>query len=82
MTKIGTLNVGTRTFTSRTSGPNGRKRVLTTIFVRMGDMVVAERTIPGKWDNAAALTEFRRFPERFTAEGWTREQLVAVAKVA
>ena len=69
MAKIGTLNVGTRVYTERTAGPNGRKRVLTQVFVRMGNTVVADRVIPGKWDDAAALGEFKRFPERFKPRG-------------
>lgn len=61
---IGKLNVGVSTFTQR--GVNGNKKVLTTIYVRMGKEVVAERTIPGRWNEAQALTEFKRFPDRFT----------------
>jgi len=65
MAKIGTLNVGTRTFTQRTAGPNGVKRTLSQIFVRMGDTVIADRVIPGRWTEEAALKEFKRFPARF-----------------
>lgn len=60
---IGKLNVATRTFTQR--GPHTMK-TLTTIFVRMGKEVIAERTIPGRWNEAQALVEFKRFPARFT----------------
>lgn len=59
---IGKLNVGVSIFTQR--GPI-RNKVLTTIFVRMGKEVIAERTIPGKWNEAQALMEFKRFPDRF-----------------
>ncbi len=60
---IGKLNCGVDTFTQRA---NGRQKVLTRIFVRMGQQVIADRVIPGKWTEVQALKEFRRFPERFT----------------
>jgi hypothetical protein len=60
---IGKLNCGVNSFIQR--GPHAKK-TLTQIFVRMGDEVIAERTIPGKWNAFQALTEFRRFPDRFT----------------
>jgi hypothetical protein len=63
---IGKLNVGVSVFTTRTPGPNAVKRTLSTIYVRMGKEVIAERTIPGRWNEAQAMTEFKRFPDRFT----------------
>jgi hypothetical protein len=75
--KIGTLNVITRTFTERAIN---RKKTLTEILIRMGDTVIADRTIPGAWDQKAALTEFKRFPERFKPrDGYTTEVLKAIA---
>lgn len=60
---IGKLNVGVSVFTQR----NGNvKKTLTTIYVRMGKEVIADRIIPGKWDEVQALKEFKRFPDRFT----------------
>ena len=50
----------------RTAGPNGRRKVLTRIFIRRGEAVIAERVIPGKWTPAQAVTEYKRFPLRFT----------------
>lgn len=61
---IGKLNCGVSVFTQR--GPNNTKKVLTTVYVRMGSEVIAERTIPGKWNEYQALMEFKRFPKRFT----------------
>lgn len=74
---IGKLNCGVRTFTQR--GPHVMK-TLTTIFVRMGKEVIAERTIPGRWNESLALVEFKRFPDRFTPRAtFTPATLKAVA---
>ncbi len=73
---IGKLNVGVSTFTQR----NGNvKKTLTTIYVRMGKEVIAERTIPGKWNEVQALREFRRFPDRFTKRPTCTLDLKALA---
>lgn len=46
----------------------GNKRIpVTTIYVRMGHVVVAKRSIPGKWSIEQAAVEFRKAPERFTS---------------
>lgn len=56
------------------------KMPLTEMQVRMGNTVIASRTSAGAWDEVNALKELRRFPERFKLEeGWTLEQLKAVA---
>lgn len=60
---IGKLNAKVSPYTERA---NSRKRTLTTINVCLGTEVICTRTIPGNWDEKQALTEFRRFPERFT----------------
>ncbi len=68
------LNVACRNFTNK-----GSKKPLTEMQVRMGELVIATRTSSGKWSEADALKELRRFPERFKLEGeWTLEQLKAV----
>jgi hypothetical protein len=79
---IGTLNVVTRPVTQRTAGPNGRRKLLTEVIVRMGGMPIADRIIPGKWDVAAALAEFRKAPQRFIPRphtGMTVETLKGIA---
>ena len=80
--KIGTLNVLVRPVQIRTAGPNGRRKTMTEVIIRMGGVPVADRTIPGVWDAAAALAEFKRFSSRFnprTASGMTPELLKAFA---
>jgi phage gp37-like protein len=57
-----------------------RKVVLSDIEARMGDQVIATRTIPGEWTPEQARKEFRRFPDRFVPnEGVTKEFVRAVA---
>jgi hypothetical protein len=63
---IGKLNMWINV---RVENKNGRKMTLTDCFVRLGDKPVARRTIPGKWNEQQALTEFKRFPDRFTSMG-------------
>lgn len=41
------------------------KKELSHIQIMFGSIVVAERTIPGNWNEAHSLTEFRRFSTRF-----------------
>ena len=54
--------------------------LVTDITVRMGNDPVAQRTIPGRWNQDAAFQEFKRFPERFNAVGvLTAAQLKLVA---
>lgn len=78
--KVGSLNVGVRSFTQTSHGPNGKRVQMTEIFVRMGDTVIASRITRGKWDERQALQEFKRFPERFPPrEGWTKETVKAIA---
>jgi hypothetical protein len=60
------LNVVVRYEDQRREGPNGRKVRLSNISIRVGDMVIARRVIPGTWSQRAALVEFRRFPGTFT----------------
>ncbi len=43
-----------------------KPQTLTEIKVRLGEEVVASRTIPGRWSQKQALGEFKRFPTRFT----------------
>lgn len=75
--KIGTLNVGIHHSTSRN---NGKHKTLTTIFIRMGEMVIADRTTWGRWTTAQALKEFKRFPERFQPrKGWDAATIKAIA---
>jgi hypothetical protein len=72
---IGKLNVVCKTYTAK-----GTKKPLTDMTVRMGNMVIATRTSAGKWTEADALKELKRFPERFKlADGWNLDQLKAVA---
>jgi len=74
---LGKLNVAVRTFTQR--GPHITK-VLTEVLIRMGEMPIADRIIPGRWNQAQALKEFRRFPDRFRPCGdFDRAKLNAVA---
>ena len=79
---IGTLNCVVRSTIDRTAGPNGRRKFLSTIIVRMGGLPIADRTIPGRWTAAQAVAEFRKAPQRFTVRegsGFTAETLKAVA---
>lgn len=77
---IGKLNVVCRQFVQRSTGPERAKRNLTAIQVRLGNEVVAERTIPGKWDEVRALAEFKRFPDKFTkTEKWASIDLKSLA---
>jgi len=79
--KIGSsLNVVVRVNTIHTAGPNGRRKTLSTLIVRMDGTPIADRVISGKWDANSALVEFRKFPNRFTGRtGFTPETLKAVA---
>jgi hypothetical protein len=65
--KIGTLNSVVYTRTER--GFNGVRKTLSDIQICMGKLIVARRTIPGRWPEAEAIKEFKRFPERFTPQG-------------
>jgi hypothetical protein len=60
------LSVVCSPYTQRAEGPNGRQKKLTVVTVKLGKDAIATRTIPGTWTPANALTEFRRFPDRFT----------------
>ena len=75
---IGKLNVGVSVRTQRV--PSGQRKTLSTIFIHMGEMVVAERTIPARWNEAQALAEFKRFPDRFIPrDGFTPATVKAMA---
>lgn len=72
------LNVLVRNFTETL--PNGNRKRLATIIVRMGGNVIANRVIPGVWDETHAMREFKLFPQRFKPVGqWTQEHLKAIA---
>jgi hypothetical protein len=45
--------------------PKGKKLPVSLISVRMGDTVIARRTIPMAWTEAEALIEFRKQPHLF-----------------
>jgi hypothetical protein len=62
-------------------GPQGKPTALSTIQVKIGNHVIASRTLAGTWNAVQAEREFRRFPERFkpVAQGVTVNSLRAMA---
>jgi hypothetical protein len=77
---IGTLNVVVRYIPVRTAGPNGRAKMTTEIVIRMGNEPFASRTVGGRYSQADALKEFKRFPDRFTpAKGKDAKLVAAIA---
>lgn len=56
-----------------------KPKTLTEVSIKAGAEVVAKRTMPGKWSQTQAMTEFRRFPTRFTATGSTPLAALATA---
>jgi hypothetical protein len=78
--KLGTLNVVVAYNMFKTDGPNGVRKTTTTITVRMGEMVFANRTVGGRYSQTDALREFKRFPAKFTpAADMTAETVKAIA---
>ncbi len=80
MTKL-TITAAVRTFTQR--GVNGVRKTLSTIYIKTSaGELLAERTIPAKWDSASALREFKRFPSRFTPCGKNTPAMLEALAVA
>lgn len=59
----GKLNFGVAV--SMNKGNGNKKIPVTTIYVRMGHVVIAKRSIPGRWNTEQAAIEFKKAPERF-----------------
>ena len=81
MTMLGKLNVVVVNGFNRTEGPHGVvKKPYTDISIRLGEQVIATRKAGGTYNQGQALTEFKRFPERFTPQGETKmDTLMALA---
>ena len=53
-----------------TKNQKGKKNLpLSTIFVKMGDTIIATRVTPGRYTEAEALIEFRKQPHLFKPKG-------------
>jgi hypothetical protein len=51
----------------------------TDVQVRMGDVVMATRTLSGRFGQTNALKEFKRFPEKFKPVGCELSTVKAIA---
>jgi hypothetical protein len=50
--------------------PKGNKKFpVSTIFVKMGNTIIASRTTPGRYTEEQALVEFRKQPHLFKPKG-------------
>lgn len=60
--------------------PNGKLVFLSDLIARMGGTPIARLTVKGRFDEKAAMREFKLFHKRFQpVKGWTPEQLQAIA---